>query len=385
MASLSNTAQQAQKGSQTTTTTATPKPNRRVAFDTNTAAAAIQTATQPQASLTPASATSSNASRSPFSPSVDEIDIFGGNASPQHIDFSHADTGPHAEASAAEEPQPEVASTSSKQTNTSSLINFDLTRISQLTNGSSIGNMYTLDEPLLQFEEGAIYKAHLKQLPAKSFLIKTATNEEETTKLKTEFDALTALKETEHAHLFPRPVTIKEDGTSCITVTEFVQGHTLLAAITDLDASALSESQKLETKEAYLLNIIRIADTLRGLQLVSGSLTATNLMVTPDGSVLLTDLKNIASDDDITASYTISDDAYKSPEMSQGRPDVKIDIFAISIIVDILLNGKQPEQGSFFDRVKQAALKPSDSRSITTLRQLVTDYPSTKSTTTTDL
>jgi Protein kinase domain/AAA ATPase domain len=159
-----------------------------------------------------------------------------------------------------------------------------------------------------------------------------------------------------------------------VLVTEWVEGVSLEQVLTDRGSPGLAPSLVV----AYLEQAARALDHLSGHDppLVHGDVKPENMILTPDGSVVLVDF---GSADPLAMEGTVG---FLAPELAAGHPKTgSSDIYALAVTAFKLITGTMPKEGPVLDGVEATT-----ARAVTSgLRAALTVEPRTRPATATAL
>ena len=190
---------------------------------------------------------------------------------------------------------------------------------------------------------GTVWRArdqrlHGRLCAVKSMLPPTGTPQEEQEKLQWFMREAGVLSRMHHRSIC-QVFDLIIDGTTPYLVMELVEGHTLAAELQTNGRPGLPEAIVLSWAE-------EICDALSYLHeqtppLIFRDLKPQNLMVRPDGHIMLIDF-GLARTSVKIGGTAIGTPGYASPEQYQGLADRRSDVYALGATLHHLLTGRDP-------------------------------------------
>ncbi len=156
---------------------------------------------------------------------------------------------------------------------------------------------------------------------------------------------------------------VETRGERSAIVMELLHGRTLAEALDDDGPLPLREATRIG------IDLCRALGAVHGSGLVHGDVSARNVMLEPDGRVVLTDFGLGRWNADRSRAAPRGTRAYVAPELLAGRPpSMASDIFALGVLLDQIgrpvprATAERPEDRPRATREIEHALKPPDRR-----------------------
>ncbi len=132
-------------------------------------------------------------------------------------------------------------------------------------------------------------------------------------------------------------------GSDCFVATEFVHGTNVKERVRRTGSMAVPLALDI------VIPVLEALDYAHSVGKLHGDLRASDIIVSPDGHVNVTDFglsRALMSCPDVAAAYGMRSAHYQAPEIAEGQsPSVKSDLYSVGIILYEMLTGSLPFDG----------------------------------------